>query len=64
MVGDIPLHDDNILALYSKIKTQPVEFTEDQKLELSPEIRDLITRMLVKDPSLRITLNEIKVISS
>ena len=61
MVGDIPLHDDNILALYHKIKTQPVEFNDDHKLALSPEIRDLITKMLIKDPNERITLAEIKV---
>ena len=61
MIGDIPLHDENILALYHKIKTQAVEFTDDQKLALSPEIRDLITNMLIKDPAQRITLNEIKV---
>ena len=61
VVGDIPLHDDNILALYHKIKTQPVEFNDDHKLALSPEIRDLITKMLIKDPNERITLADIKV---
>ena len=61
VIGDIPLHDDNILALYHKIKTQPVEFTDDQKLKLSPEIRDLIIKMLIKDPAQRITLDDIKV---
>ena len=61
VVGDIPLHDDNILALYHKIKTQPVEFNDDHKLALSPEIRDLITKMLIKDPNERIALAEIKV---
>merc|ERR1719225_612649 len=60
VIGDIPLHDDNILALYHKIETQPIEFTDDQKLKLSPEIRDLITKMLIKDPNERITLAEIK----
>ena len=61
VVGNIPMHDDNILALYNKIKTQAVEFTDDQNLTLSPEIRDLITKMLIKDPTQRITLREIKV---
>ena len=64
MIGDIPLHDDNILALYHKIKTQPIEFTDDQKLKLSPEIRDLIIKMLIKDPAQRITLDDIKVYSN
>ena len=64
MIGDIPLHDENILALYHKIKTQPVEFNDDQKQVLSPEIRELITKMLIKDPAQRITLSEIKVITS
>ena len=63
MIGDIPLHDENILALYHKIKTQPVEFNDDQKQVLSPEIRELITKMLIKDPAQRITLSEIKVIT-
>ena len=61
VAGHIPFHDDNILALYNKIKTQPLEFTGDQKLNLSPEIRDIISKMLIKEPANRITLSEIKV---
>ena len=38
-----------------------MEFTEDQIENMSPEIRDLILKMLIKDPSQRITLAEIKV---
>ena len=61
VVGQIPFHDENILALYNKIKTEPLEFTDDQKLNLSPEIRDIIGKMLIKEPAHRITLSEIKV---
>ena len=59
MIGKVPFHDENILALYGKIKAQKLEFQEGK--DISPEIKDLITKMLIKDPSQRITLNDIKV---
>ena len=58
MVGRVPFHDDNILSLYNKIRTQPFDFPEDR--QISPELQDLIRQMLVKDPAKRITLAEIK----
>ena len=59
VVGRVPFHDENILPLYNKILTQPVQFPEEK--DISPELQDLITRMLIKDPQERITLQEIKV---
>ena len=59
VVGRVPFHDENILPLYNKILTQPVAFPEEK--DISPELQDLITRMLIKDPQERITLQEIKV---
>ncbi len=59
MTGKVPFHDENILALYNKIRTQPFSFPED--MDISPELKDLITRMLVKEPGERMSLQEIKV---
>ncbi|CAG0916905.1 unnamed protein product [Notodromas monacha] len=56
--GDVPFRDDNILALYSKITSQPLQFPS--AFNVSEDLKDLISRMLTKDPSLRITVPEIK----
>lgn len=58
--GHVPFHDENVVALYSKIRHQSVEFPA--KPEVSDSLKELIRKMLVKDPSLRITLPNIKVI--
>nr|XP_023014647.1 calcium/calmodulin-dependent protein kinase kinase 1-like isoform X2 [Leptinotarsa decemlineata]XP_023014648.1 calcium/calmodulin-dependent protein kinase kinase 1-like isoform X2 [Leptinotarsa decemlineata] len=57
--GFLPFHDDNIVGLYSKIKHQNVEFPSQP--DISDDLKDLIRKMLVKEPSQRITLPEIKV---
>jgi serine/threonine protein kinase len=59
VVGQVPFHDENILALYNKIRVQALSFPDDK--DISPELKDLVTKMLVKDPNKRITLPEIKV---
>ncbi|XP_018569004.1 calcium/calmodulin-dependent protein kinase kinase [Anoplophora glabripennis] len=56
--GRVPFFDENIIGLYSKIRMQPVEFPEKPKV--SEDLRDLIRKMLVKDPNERITLPEVK----
>ena len=56
--GKVPFHDENILALYNKIRTQDLSIPEDP--DISPELKDLIRRMLVKNPLERINLEEIK----
>ncbi|XP_071748751.1 calcium/calmodulin-dependent protein kinase kinase 1 [Lepeophtheirus salmonis] len=58
--GKVPFHDENILALYNKIRTQPLVFDEDSDISISEELKDIIKRMLVKDPNERITLQELK----
>lgn len=60
VIGKVPFHDENILALYSKIKSQALEFPEEKANTLSPEIKDIIAKMLIKNPAERITLAEIK----
>lgn len=57
--GKVPFFDDNILALYSKIRNQPVEFPD--KPCITDNLKNLITKMLIKNPNNRITLPEIKV---
>ncbi|KAJ3652130.1 hypothetical protein Zmor_018122 [Zophobas morio] len=56
--GQVPFFDNNIIGLYSKIRHETVKFPD---APLIPEkLKDLIRQMLVKDPSNRITLPEIK----
>lgn len=57
--GQVPFFDNNIVGLYSKIKSQPVVFPESPSI--SDNLKDLIKKMLVKEPTQRITLPEIKV---
>lgn len=56
--GKIPFEDDNILALYSKIRMQQVKIPETD--DVSAELIDLIHKMLKKKPEDRITLQQIK----
>ena len=46
MYGQVPFHDDNIVALYDKICTQDLVFPNEQNI--SSELKDLITKILVK----------------
>uniref|UniRef100_A0A669PEC2 Calcium/calmodulin dependent protein kinase kinase 1 n=1 Tax=Phasianus colchicus TaxID=9054 RepID=A0A669PEC2_PHACC len=52
--GKCPFIDEYILGLHNKIKSKPVEFPEDD------ELKELILRMLDKNPETRITVPEIK----
>ncbi|XP_030633452.1 calcium/calmodulin-dependent protein kinase kinase 1b [Chanos chanos] len=56
--GKCPFMDDYILALHDKIRTWPLEFPEMPAV--SEGLRDLIDKMLDKDPETRITIPEIK----
>ncbi|XP_059511209.1 calcium/calmodulin-dependent protein kinase kinase 1 isoform X2 [Stegostoma tigrinum] len=56
--GKCPFMDDYILALHAKIKNWPVEFPE--KPEISEELKDLLLKMLDKNPDTRITVPQIK----
>ena len=55
--GKVPFHDDNIVALYTKIRTQELQLPKEP--DISPELKCLITQMLVKDPANRISLRDI-----
>ena len=57
--GVIPFNDGNIMRLYDKIQHDELQFP--QKPVASPLLKDMIQKMLQKDPTKRITLPEIKV---
>uniref|UniRef100_A0A8C6YNK3 non-specific serine/threonine protein kinase n=1 Tax=Nothoprocta perdicaria TaxID=30464 RepID=A0A8C6YNK3_NOTPE len=54
--GKCPFIDEYILGLHNRIKNKPVEFPEDK------ELKELILRMLDKNPETRITVPEIKIL--
>lgn len=58
--GNVPFHDDNLMGLYSKIRNDQVVFPSEPTI--STLLKDLILKMLVKNPNQRITLPEIKVL--
>ncbi|NWS13432.1 KKCC2 kinase, partial [Pachyramphus minor] len=53
-----PFMDERILSLHNKIKTQTLEFPDQP--EVTDFLKDLITRMLDKNPESRISVPEIK----
>jgi len=56
--GQVPFHDDNIISLYDKICSQDLVFPEEPST--SPELKDIITKMLIKESVDRIKLIDIK----
>ena len=57
--GKIPFYHNNRISLYELIKTSELEFPDGRPL--SPGLEDLLLRMLIKDPSNRITIADMKV---
>ena len=57
--GHLPFHDENIVVLYDKIRNTNLTFPEEPFV--SDDMKELITSMLSKDPTDRITLPDIKV---
>ncbi|KAF4077508.1 hypothetical protein AMELA_G00208940 [Ameiurus melas] len=57
--GVCPFMDERILSLHQKIKTQPVELPEHA--DVSDDLKDLLLKMLDKNPENRITVPQIKV---
>ncbi|XP_068173727.1 calcium/calmodulin-dependent protein kinase kinase 1b isoform X2 [Antennarius striatus] len=56
--GKCPFYDEYIVSLHNKIKSKPVEFPEIPPIR--NDLRELIQRMLDKNPVTRITIPEIK----
>ncbi|CAL1571094.1 unnamed protein product [Knipowitschia caucasica] len=57
--GKCPFYDENIIALHKKIKKDPLVFPETPTI--SNSLKDLIEKLLDKNPETRITLPEVKV---
>ncbi|KAM5311202.1 calcium/calmodulin-dependent protein kinase kinase 2 isoform 3-T4 [Glossophaga mutica] len=58
--GQCPFMDERIMCLHSKIKSQALEFPELP--DVAEDLKDLITRMLDKNPESRIVVPEIKIL--
>ncbi|XP_053669483.1 uncharacterized protein LOC128719868 [Anopheles marshallii] len=56
--GNVPFIATSVPGVYEKIKNDPLEYPANSGI--SEELRDLISRMLDKDPQQRITLPQIK----
>jgi len=54
--GYCPFEDTDVINLCKKIEEDPVEYSPT----ISPELKDLLSKMLQKDPNKRITIPEIK----
>uniref|UniRef100_A0AAQ5ZJ00 calcium/calmodulin-dependent protein kinase n=1 Tax=Amphiprion ocellaris TaxID=80972 RepID=A0AAQ5ZJ00_AMPOC len=57
--GVCPFMDERILSLHQKIKTQPVVLPEHA--DISDDLKDLLLKMLDKNPETRISVQQIKV---
>ncbi|KAK1156360.1 calcium/calmodulin-dependent protein kinase kinase 2-like isoform X1 [Acipenser oxyrinchus oxyrinchus] len=57
--GQCPFMDERILSLHHKIKNQLVELPEQR--DVSEDLKDLLLKMLNKNPETRITVPEMKV---
>ncbi|XP_056390603.1 calcium/calmodulin-dependent protein kinase kinase 2 isoform X2 [Hyla sarda] len=56
--GQCPFMDERIISLHAKIKNQPLEFPDQP--EISEDLKDLIMKMLDKNPESRISVPDIK----
>ncbi|XP_040842964.1 calcium/calmodulin-dependent protein kinase kinase 2 isoform X2 [Ochotona curzoniae] len=56
--GQCPFMDERIMCLHSKIKSQALQFPDQP--DIAEDLKDLITRMLDKNPESRIVVPEIK----
>lgn len=58
VIGDVPFKGEFLEQLFENIKKQEIKFPES--IELSNELKDLIRGLLEKDPSARLTLEQVK----
>ena len=58
LCGYPPFEGDNNKEIFKRVLQQKLEFDPEDWTEISSEAKDLITRMLEKDPSGRITVND------
>lgn len=58
VVGRPPWMADNEIELAERVQRVELRFPKDTERPLKPHLKNLLQRMLTKDPSMRITLNE------
>ncbi|XP_006865470.1 PREDICTED: calcium/calmodulin-dependent protein kinase kinase 2 isoform X4 [Chrysochloris asiatica] len=58
--GQCPFMDERIMCLHSKIKSQALEFPDQP--DIAEDLKDLIARMLDKNPESRILVPDIKIL--
>jgi len=56
LFGKVPFMAENVLEIYERIRNEVFILP----FKLSPELEDLLNKLLCKDPEKRITINEIK----
>jgi serine/threonine protein kinase len=57
LFGRIPFEKHGMIELYQSIRIDPLEFDS----ECNPELKELLQRLMEKDPQKRITMEEIRV---
>lgn len=57
--GNVPFSASSVLSTYEKIKTDELKFPDN--ISVSDDLKDLISKILHKDPNERLTLPQIKV---
>jgi serine/threonine protein kinase len=57
LFGAVPFKGNNLVQIYENIKNEELSF--DLEVEISPECRDLIVRILTKDPDKRPSLVQV-----
>lgn len=60
LFGRIPFEKHGMIELYQAIRMDDVEFDK----EINDDLRDLLTRLLEKDPKKRINIEQLRVCSS
>ncbi|XP_055336131.1 calcium/calmodulin-dependent protein kinase kinase 1-like isoform X2 [Paramacrobiotus metropolitanus] len=58
IVGDVPFKGDSMPQLFKAILNDSVEFPADA--DISPELKDLLARLLTKNPKRRIRMEDVK----
>uniref|UniRef100_K3WAW8 cGMP-dependent protein kinase n=1 Tax=Globisporangium ultimum (strain ATCC 200006 / CBS 805.95 / DAOM BR144) TaxID=431595 RepID=K3WAW8_GLOUD len=58
VIGRPPWLADNEIVLAEKVQRDELKFPKEHERTMEPHLKNLIQRMLTKDPSLRLTLND------
>ncbi|GAB9465159.1 hypothetical protein Gpo141_00002576 [Globisporangium polare] len=58
VIGRPPWLADNEIVLAEKVQRDELKFPKESERTMEPHLKNLIQRMLTKDPSLRLTLND------